>query len=166
MQMRHGNHDQQSGEQERSSKRSDAYAKESANWRGARREGETRIVGQPCIDPANGSPTFINYHPVVRCRQSGRIPKLMHLTTLERPLTFPAKARSIVLSRATSADRDLIGRLRHDVYACELAQYDENDSGCLHDRLEGHNVVLVARSEGSIQRFSFLCNSWRMRLRL
>jgi hypothetical protein len=34
-----------------------------------------------------------------------------------------------------------------------LAQYDENDSGCLHDRLEGHNVVLVARSEGSIAGF-------------
>lgn len=49
---------------------------------------------------------------------------------------------------ATPEDRGAIYRLRHDVFARELRQYDLNEDGILRDRLDDHNVyVIIKRGE-------------------
>src|SRR5438094_10557358 len=50
-----------------------------------------------------------------------------------------------VLSLATEADREEIYRLRHEVYARELAQHASTPVGCLRDALDDWNLYLVAK---------------------
>ena len=54
-----------------------------------------------------------------------------------------ARARVVVRS-ATTADRDAIYRIRHDVYARELGQHHANDAGRLTDALDAYNTYYVA----------------------
>lgn len=49
---------------------------------------------------------------------------------------------------ATAADRDVIYRIRHEVYARELGQHATNSAQRLTDSLDAHNRYIVA-SEGS-----------------
>jgi histidinol-phosphate/aromatic aminotransferase/cobyric acid decarboxylase-like protein len=46
---------------------------------------------------------------------------------------------------ADDTDRRAIYRMRHDVYAAELHQHPQNDSGELRDALDAFNIYLVAR---------------------
>ena len=48
------------------------------------------------------------------------------------------------LALASDEDRQQIYRLRHEVYARELAQHPCNDTGLLTDRLDAYNLYLVA----------------------
>src|SRR5207249_8507406 len=58
-----------------------------------------------------------------------------------------------VLSLATQADRDTIYRLRHEVYARELAQHAATPAGSLRDALDDWNIYLVAKIAGQIAGF-------------
>jgi histidinol-phosphate/aromatic aminotransferase/cobyric acid decarboxylase-like protein len=49
------------------------------------------------------------------------------------------------LELAAEEDRPSIYRLRHEVYAAELGQYPRNEEGQLVDRLDEHNLYIVAR---------------------
>jgi len=69
----------------------------------------------------------------------------------ERPVV---RERSrIVLSVATDADRQVIYRLRHEIYAGELGQHAPNSIGRLTDPLDDANVYLVAAIDGQIAGF-------------
>src|SRR5213593_3810787 len=57
------------------------------------------------------------------------------------------------LSVATEADRQVIYRLRHEVYARELGQHAANLSGSLRDALDDWNIYLVAKISGQIAGF-------------
>src|SRR6266446_7130760 len=58
-----------------------------------------------------------------------------------------------VLSLATQADREVIYRLRHEVYARELGQHAASPAGQLRDALDDWNIYLVARIGGQIAGF-------------
>ena len=58
-----------------------------------------------------------------------------------------------VLALATDADRERIYRLRHDVYARELAQHEICEEERLRDALDGRNLYLVAKSRDEIAGF-------------
>lgn len=60
---------------------------------------------------------------------------------------------STTLTVATLDDREQIYRIRHSVYATELAQHTENATESLRDRLDAINVYLVAKREGSVVGF-------------
>jgi len=62
----------------------------------------------------------------------------------------PAK---LTLDLAGADDREVIYRLRHDVYARELGQHAENPEGRLQDALDAYNVYLGARLRGRIVGF-------------
>lgn len=50
---------------------------------------------------------------------------------------------------ATAADREVIYRMRHDVYACELGQHDASvTGGSISDELDASNEYIVAASAG------------------
>jgi histidinol-phosphate/aromatic aminotransferase/cobyric acid decarboxylase-like protein/GNAT superfamily N-acetyltransferase len=70
-------------------------------------------------------------------------------------LASPPSALSFACSiaRATPADCDTLHRLRHEVYARELGQHAINDAGRLRDRLDDHNVNLVARVDDTVAGF-------------
>ena len=73
-------------------------------------------------------------------------------------------ADRITIDLATEADRQEIYRLRHQVYASELHQHQENSDACLSDSLDAHNSYLkasVARAIGRIRQHHF---SWRPEL--
>ena len=57
------------------------------------------------------------------------------------------------LSLATEADREEIYRLRHEVYARELAQHAAAPAGSLRDPLDDWNVYLVAKIADQIAGF-------------
>jgi histidinol-phosphate/aromatic aminotransferase/cobyric acid decarboxylase-like protein/GNAT superfamily N-acetyltransferase len=65
---------------------------------------------------------------------------------------LPDGAR-LVLSLATETDRETIYRLRHDVYAQELAQHIANPAAQLKDALDEWNTYLVAKRGGEIAGF-------------
>src|ERR1044071_7678928 len=50
-----------------------------------------------------------------------------------------------VLSVATESDREVIYRMRHEVYARELGQHATTPAGSLRDALDDWNVYLVAK---------------------
>ena len=54
---------------------------------------------------------------------------------------------------ASPEDREAIYRIRHDVYASELGQHDENSEGRLTDSLDGFNSYVVARVDGVLAGF-------------
>lgn len=59
----------------------------------------------------------------------------------------------VVLSIASPAEREEIYRLRHEVYARELAQHQTTREARLSDPLDTRNVYLVARIDGQIAGF-------------
>jgi histidinol-phosphate/aromatic aminotransferase/cobyric acid decarboxylase-like protein/GNAT superfamily N-acetyltransferase len=70
--------------------------------------------------------------------------------SLGKRLTTRSRVR---LALATGRDREAIYRLRHDVYARELAQHGQNEEGRLCDALDAFNTYLVATVEGKIVGF-------------
>src|SRR5438128_3719805 len=72
--------------------------------------------------------------------------------------SFGQSARSLdnlpfVLSLATEADREEIYRLRHEVYARELAQHAATPAGSLRDALDDWNSYLIVKIAGQIAGF-------------
>ena len=57
------------------------------------------------------------------------------------------------LTLATDDDRWQIYRLRHEVYAHELAQHPCNETGLLTDKLDAYNLYLVAWQHGEMAGF-------------
>lgn len=64
-----------------------------------------------------------------------------------------APPQPTVLELATAEDRELIYRLRYEVYARELGQHRANGNGQLTDTLDPHNLYLVARVGGELAGF-------------
>lgn len=62
-------------------------------------------------------------------------------------------ALRITIDLATEADRREIYRLRHQVYAAELHQHQENSEGSLTDPLDAHNTYLRASVDGRLAGF-------------
>ena len=62
-------------------------------------------------------------------------------------------ADRITIDLATEADRQEIYRLRHQVYASELHQHQENSDACLSDSLDAHNTYLKASVHGQLAGF-------------
>jgi histidinol-phosphate/aromatic aminotransferase/cobyric acid decarboxylase-like protein len=54
------------------------------------------------------------------------------------------------ITLATEADRRTIYALRHEVYARELHQHEENAEQALRDTLDAHNLYIVATSGGTM----------------
>jgi hypothetical protein len=51
----------------------------------------------------------------------------------------------VIIALATDQDRPAIYQLRHVVYAQELRQHRENETGQLSDSLDAYNTYLVAK---------------------
>jgi histidinol-phosphate/aromatic aminotransferase/cobyric acid decarboxylase-like protein len=66
---------------------------------------------------------------------------------------MPAEPKKISLELASDRDRESIYRIRHQVYARELGQHQENDAGELSDKLDAVNCYLVAKLAGEIVGF-------------
>src|SRR6266478_9140775 len=77
------------------------------------------------------------------------------LIAKEHPeVATPTRERfRIVLSLATEPDREVIYRLRHEIYAGELGQHAPNSAGRLSDALDAANVYLLAAIDGQIAGF-------------
>jgi len=54
---------------------------------------------------------------------------------------------------ANNWDREEIYKLRHEIYAKELQQHQENNSGCLSDDLDSNNVYLIVKYSEEICGF-------------
>ena len=61
--------------------------------------------------------------------------------------------RKTEIALASTADRGLIYRIRHEVYARELGQHRVNGAGRLTDALDPYNLYLVARVGGELAGF-------------
>jgi histidinol-phosphate/aromatic aminotransferase/cobyric acid decarboxylase-like protein/GNAT superfamily N-acetyltransferase len=61
--------------------------------------------------------------------------------------------RPISIRLARAEDRELIYRLRHEVYARELAQHKTQPQGALNDSLDDFNIYLIAELRGEIAGF-------------
>ncbi len=57
------------------------------------------------------------------------------------------------ISLASSEERKRIYRLKYDVYATELSQYQGNPGRCLRDDLDSFNTYIVAKVGGTIAGF-------------
>ena len=67
---------------------------------------------------------------------------------------MPSTTRErITLSVASGQDMDAIYKMRHEVYATELGQHEENPAGRLSDQLDSFNTYIVARAGGRIAGF-------------
>ena len=60
---------------------------------------------------------------------------------------------NITVAMATELDLESVFRMRHEVYATELRQHAENDSGRLTDSLDAFNTYIVARVEDEVVGF-------------
>lgn len=60
---------------------------------------------------------------------------------------------SVTIDLATENDRREIYRRRHQVYATELRQHQENDECSLSDSLDAHNTYLKASVDGQLAGF-------------
>ena len=60
---------------------------------------------------------------------------------------------NITVAMATELDLESIFRMRHEIYATELGQHAENDSGRLTDSLDAFNTYIVARVEDEVVGF-------------
>lgn len=58
----------------------------------------------------------------------------------KRPEKSPINRARLKLALADQHEREVIYRLRHDVYAQELAQHSTNHEGSLVDALDAFNV--------------------------
>ncbi len=56
----------------------------------------------------------------------------------------------VALSLADDRDREVLYRIRHEVFARELGQHAVNPAGRLHDAIDGWNVYIVVKIEGEI----------------
>ncbi len=63
------------------------------------------------------------------------------------------RAAPFVLAAATAADREVIYRVRHEVYARELGQHTAIPAARLRDALDDANVYLVAKVAGELAAF-------------
>jgi histidinol-phosphate/aromatic aminotransferase/cobyric acid decarboxylase-like protein/GNAT superfamily N-acetyltransferase len=52
----------------------------------------------------------------------------------------------IEIALAAEQDRNIIYRLRHEVYACELGQHQKNSANALQDAMDDHNIYIIAKS--------------------
>jgi histidinol-phosphate/aromatic aminotransferase/cobyric acid decarboxylase-like protein len=68
-------------------------------------------------------------------------------------LSDTATNHTFVISVATDIEREMIYRLRHDIYAQELGQHPANPQGRLNDPLDERNIYLVARLENQLAGF-------------
>src|SRR5438477_5828405 len=73
--------------------------------------------------------------------------------TRPKAVTQPLENLRIILSIATEADREVIYRLRHEVYSRELGQHAASPAGRLRDAIDDWNIYLVARIGGQIAGF-------------
>jgi len=71
----------------------------------------------------------------------------------DRPQSFPATESPVKIALATEHERNLIYRLRHEVYAKELHQHPENGAGLLRDELDEFNTYIVAVRDGGLVGF-------------
>jgi histidinol-phosphate/aromatic aminotransferase/cobyric acid decarboxylase-like protein len=63
------------------------------------------------------------------------------------------RARRLRVREAEEADREVIYRLRHEVYARELGQHPVQADGTLRDGLDGRNVYLLAEGRKGLAGF-------------
>jgi histidinol-phosphate/aromatic aminotransferase/cobyric acid decarboxylase-like protein len=68
-------------------------------------------------------------------------------------MSNPASSPLLSIIIADELDRESIYRIRHDVYARELGQYDPNDAGRLTDDLDQSNVYLVVKDAARVLGF-------------
>ncbi len=66
---------------------------------------------------------------------------------------IPPSDGRLEIALATERDRQTIYRLRHQVYARELAQHEENPQGSLSDSLDAFNSFITASLDGEIAGF-------------
>lgn len=59
----------------------------------------------------------------------------------------------IKIALATDQERNIIYRLRHKVYACELRQHQKNSMGMLKDALDDYNTYIIAKINEEIVGF-------------
>ncbi len=59
----------------------------------------------------------------------------------------------LTIALATDRDRESIYRHRHEIYARELGQDEENPDGVLQDPIDGFNTYIVASCDGEIAGF-------------
>ena len=71
---------------------------------------------------------------------------------MNMPLPY-TKATKFSIRLADNHDREIIYKMRHEVYARELAQHAENSEGRLTDRLDTINVYIVAKVGEEIAGF-------------
>jgi len=71
--------------------------------------------------------------------------------------TFPYQTlkenQRIKISVASSSDRNVIYKIRHDVYGSELQQHKQNERGILKDQLDDFNIYFVAKIQEEIVGF-------------
>lgn len=60
---------------------------------------------------------------------------------------------NVRIASATQADRPLIYRMRHDVYAFELGQHVVQQTGMLSDALDENNIYITAKIRGELAGF-------------
>ncbi len=69
-------------------------------------------------------------------------------TKFDSAVAHPDSSGRLHVRMATDQDREVIYRIRHDVYAAELGQHPANQTGRLTDSLDAYNTYIVI-SEGS-----------------
>src|ERR1041385_4861711 len=72
--------------------------------------------------------------------------------TMNPSLAYRPSAK-ISICLANEQDREVIYKMRHDVYARELGQHLENKEGRLTDQLDAINIYLVAKVDEEIAGF-------------
>ena len=65
----------------------------------------------------------------------------------------PQIRNKLTIALATAGDRDTVYRLRHDVFARELAQHSENAERRLTDALDEFNIYITASLDDAIAGF-------------
>ena len=71
---------------------------------------------------------------------------------MNMPLPY-TKATKFSIRLADNHDREIIYKMRHEVYARELGQHAENSEGRLTDKLDTINVYIVAKVGEEIAGF-------------
>jgi len=65
----------------------------------------------------------------------------------------PGLRRRLIVALASEEDREIIYQMRHEVYACELAQHHRHPEGRLRDALDDFNHYIVAKRDGKVIGF-------------
>jgi histidinol-phosphate/aromatic aminotransferase/cobyric acid decarboxylase-like protein/GNAT superfamily N-acetyltransferase len=77
----------------------------------------------------------------------------MQICDVAPPALRTSSGQRFSLSVASRTDREVIYRLRHDVYARELGQHEVRPEAKLRDPLDDHNVYIVAKCGVAIAGF-------------